>query len=58
VSVGISQEGVAPTDPALANTRWESWLQTSRREGFFELWSGTVAALLEQAETAKRAAKN
>lgn len=58
VSVGISQDGVASTDPALANTRWESWLQTSRREGFFELWSGTVAALLKQAETAKRAAKN
>lgn len=60
VSVGISQDGVAPTDPALADTRWESWLQTSRREGYFELWSGTVAALLQQAETAraKRAAAN
>lgn len=60
VSVGISQDSVAPTDPALANTRWESWLQTSRHEGFFELWSGTVAALLKQAEAAgaKRAAKD
>lgn len=60
VSIGISQDSVAPTDPALANTRWESWLQTSRRDGFFELWSGTVAGLLKQAEAAraKKAAAN
>jgi len=60
VSVGIRQDGVAPTDPALADTRWESWLQISRREGYFELWSGTVAALLEQADAAraKKAATN
>ena len=55
-----SVTSVAPTDPALANTRWESWLQISRREGYFELWSGTVAALLEQADAAraKKAATN
>ncbi|MBK8508403.1 MAG: hypothetical protein IPL51_07040 [Candidatus Competibacteraceae bacterium] len=53
VRVGIHQDGVAPTDPALANTRWESWLQMSRRDGYFELWSGTVAALLQQAEMAR-----
>jgi hypothetical protein len=51
ISVGIAQEGVAAKDPALANTRWESWLQTSAREGFYELWSGTLAALLKQAQT-------
>ncbi len=51
ISVGIAQEGVAAKDPALANTRWESWLQTSTREGFYELWSGTIAALLKQAQT-------
>ena len=51
VSVGIAQEGVAAQNPALANTRWESWLQTSHKDGFFELWSGTVAALLKQANT-------
>jgi hypothetical protein len=50
VAVGIAQEGVAARDPALANTRWESWLQTSVREGFYELWSGTVAELLKQAQ--------
>ena len=50
VAVGIAQEGVAAKDPALANTRWESWLQTSAREGFYELWSGTIADLLKQAQ--------
>jgi hypothetical protein len=49
VSIGISQSGLAATDPALANTRWESWLQTSHREGFFELWSGSIAELLKLA---------
>ena len=60
VSVGIHQDSVAPTDPALADTRWESWLRVSRREGYFELWSGTVAALLQQADAAraKRATTN
>lgn len=50
VSVGIAQEGVAAKDPALATTRWESWLQTSAREGFYELWSGTIADLLTAAQ--------
>jgi hypothetical protein len=50
VAVGIAQDGVAATNPALADTRWESWLQTSRREGFFELWSGTIASLMKQAK--------
>jgi hypothetical protein len=50
VSIGIAQEGVAARDPALADTRWESWLRTSRKDGFFELWSGTVAELLNQAK--------
>jgi hypothetical protein len=49
VSVGIAQEGVAAKDPAFAATRWESWLQVSRQEGFFELWSGSVAELLKRA---------
>jgi hypothetical protein len=48
LSVGIAQEGVAATDPALANTRWESWLQMSTEDGFFELWSGTIRELLKQ----------
>jgi len=49
VSFSIAQEGVAATDPALADTRWESWLRVSREDGFFEIWSGTMADLLKQA---------
>jgi len=50
VSVGITQDGVAAKVPALASTRWESWLQTSRQEGFFELWSGSIAELQKRAK--------
>jgi hypothetical protein len=49
LALGISQEGLAVRDPALADTRWETWLQTTRLDGFFELWSGTIADLLKQA---------
>jgi hypothetical protein len=49
ISVGIAQEAMPARDPAFANTRWESWIQTRQSEGFFELWSGTVSALLKQA---------
>jgi hypothetical protein len=47
VTIGIAQDGIAVKDPALANTRWESWLRTSQREGFYELWSGSLADLLK-----------
>lgn len=50
ISIGIAQDNVATKDPSLANSRWESWLQTSQREGFFELWSGSIAELLRLAE--------
>jgi hypothetical protein len=50
ISVGIAQEGVAAKDPALAHTPWESWLQTSTREGFYKVWSGTIAELLKEAQ--------
>jgi hypothetical protein len=52
VAIGIAQDGVAATHPSLADTRWQSWLQVSRRDGFFELWSGTVGELLKQAQAA------
>lgn len=52
ISVGIVQDGVASRDPALAHTRWESWLQTSKQDGYFELWSGSIAELLKQARSA------
>lgn len=51
LGVGIAQDGIASRDPALARTRWESWLQTSRQEGFFEIWSGSIADLLERAKS-------
>lgn len=54
VAIGIAQEGVAARDPVFADTRWETWLQTSTREGFYEVWSGTVAELLQQAMEARR----
>lgn len=48
ISVGIAQDSMIGRDAAFANTRWESWLQSRKAEGFFELWSGTVGGLLKQ----------
>ena len=53
VSVGIHQEGLAARDPALVDTHWESWLQTSRREGYYELWSGPLGELLKLGDSKK-----
>lgn len=50
LALGIAQEGLAVDDPALANTRWESWFRSSGKDGFFELWSGTLADLQKQAK--------
>jgi len=50
LGVGIAQDGIAVRDPQLADTRWESWLRTSPLDGYFELWSGTVADLLRLAD--------
>lgn len=50
LSLGIRQTGIATRDPTLADSRWESWLQTSAEEGFFELWSGTVGDILGQGD--------
>ncbi len=49
ISVGVAQDSLAATDPALAHTRWETWLQTRQRDGFFEVWSGTPAQLQKSA---------
>lgn len=51
LSLGVEQDSLAAavTDPALAQTRWESWLQTRRADGFFEMWSGTPAQLQQAA---------
>jgi hypothetical protein len=45
LSVGVEQDSLAGTEPALVNTRWETWMQTKQREGFFEVWTGTSAQL-------------
>jgi hypothetical protein len=50
LSLGIEQAGIAARDPALADSWWESWLRISSRKGFFELWSGTIDDLLQQAK--------
>lgn len=53
LSLGIEQTDLALTDPTLANTRWETWLQTKQSEGFFEVWTGTPAQILRQAKAAR-----
>jgi hypothetical protein len=52
LSLGVEQDSMAAavTDPTLANTRWDTWLQTRQRDGFFEAWSGTPAQLKKLAE--------
>jgi hypothetical protein len=37
LSIGVEQNSLTPKDPALAHTRWETWLQTKQRDGFFEV---------------------
>ena len=53
-SVGVEQDSLIVRDPALSNTRWETWLQTAKQDGFFEVWSGTPAQLLTLAAEAKK----
>ena len=47
LGIGVEQDSLAAavTAPALVNTRWDTWLQTRQRDGFFEVWSGTPAEL-------------
>lgn len=52
VSIGIEQAHLAVTDPALADTRWDTWLKTSAHKGYFEVWSGSLGSLRAQAEAA------
>lgn len=46
LSLGIAQENVAARNPELGPTKWQSWIQVARKDGFFELWSGTLGELL------------
>jgi hypothetical protein len=50
ISAGIEQEGLAVKNAALATTDWESWLRTSRVDGYFKLWSGQVGDLVKHAQ--------
>jgi hypothetical protein len=56
LSIGIEQDSLAAaiTDPTLANTRWETWLQNKQRDGFFEIWSGTPAQIQKLAAAKAR----
>lgn len=57
LSVGVQQDALAVNSPALVNTRWETWLQTNQRDGFYEVWSGTLAQLLDTATQSKGGTK-
>jgi hypothetical protein len=45
LAMGVEQDSLAVTDPALATTRWDTWIQTRQADGFFEVWSGTAAQI-------------
>ena len=45
LSVGLEQDSLASSDPALADTPWSTWIQTRQSDGFFEAWTGTLAQL-------------
>lgn len=49
LTVGVEQDSLIIRDPVLANTRWETWLQSRQAGWFFEVWSGTPAQLLKLA---------
>lgn len=55
LSLGVEQDSlaVAVMDPALADSRWETWLQMKKADGFFEVWSGTPAQLKKSADKSK-----
>lgn len=53
LGLGVEQDSLAVTSPALADTRWETWLQVKKSNGFFEVWSGTLTQLRRAAEKAK-----
>lgn len=53
LSLGVEQKDLAVTEPALARTRWSTWMQVQQSEGFFEVWNGTPEEIRRLAE-AKR----
>jgi hypothetical protein len=53
LSVGVAQDSLATRDPVLLNTRWDTWLQTRQRDGFYRVWSGTPAQIHQLAREAR-----
>lgn len=53
LALGVEQKDPAVTDPALARTKWSTWMQVKQSEGFFEVWNGTPEEIRRLAE-AKR----
>ena len=41
LALGVEQKDLAVTEPALARTKWSTWMQVKQSEGFFEVWNGT-----------------
>lgn len=58
LAIGIEQKDLAIADPALANSRWSTWVQVSRGEGFFEVWNGTLGDIRKAAEAAAQAPRS
>jgi hypothetical protein len=50
LSLGIAYEELAVNAPQFANTRFDTWLQAIAKDGFCELWSGTVSQVFEDAK--------
>ena len=48
VSLEIEQQALASSRAALASSHWETWLQSSDGEGFYQIWSGTLRELLAE----------
>ena len=53
LALGVEQKDLAVTDPALARTRWSTWMQVKQSEGFLEVWNGTPEEIKRLAETKK-----
>jgi hypothetical protein len=50
LALGVEQKDLAVTDPALARTKWSTWMQVKQSEGFFEVWNGTPEEIRKAAE--------
>lgn len=50
LALGVEQKDLAVTDPALARTKWSTWMQVTQSEGFFEVWNGTPEEIRRLAE--------